>query len=132
MHRKPTVRAGIADGEEFDLVLRAAAHLDTPEYNLFEQAYRNWFDALDPAAIDRAFAAYMVRGVIPAWVRHYARETLTTGSLAAALRRETHRPAPARSEGLVAAGLVLASVVLVICLAVAGNPPEGCLFPPCY
>ena len=126
MRTKPAVR------QDLDLVLGAAAQLDTAEYNLFLHAYRNWFDAMDSAAVDRAFAVYMFRGVTPVWVRHYVRQVLTTGSLATALRRETRPPAPARSQGLMAAGLVLASVALVICLAAAGSPPEGCFFPPCY
>ena len=33
---------------------------------------------------------------------------------------------------LVPVGLVLGVVALVVALAAAGNPPEGCFFPPCY
>ncbi len=113
-------------------MLRAAQNLDIPEYDVFALAYRNWFGGPDPVAVDRAFAAYLLRKVVPAWVRHYARRTLTQGMPPHERAAGRVPPAPAPRQGVIAGGLVLGVVALVIVLAAAGSPPEGCFFPPCY
>jgi hypothetical protein len=132
MRRKRSGHPGIRDSQDLDLVLRAAQNLDIPEYDVFTLAYRNWFGGTDPVAVDRAFAAYLLRKVVPAWVRHYARRTLTQGMSPHEFAAELMPPAPAPCQGVIAGGLVLGAVALVIALAAAGSPPEGCFFPPCY
>ncbi|MCE2475286.1 MAG: hypothetical protein J4F47_06855 [Alphaproteobacteria bacterium] len=134
MHRKRSGHPGIRDSRDLDLVLRAAQNLDIPEYDVFTLAYRNWFGGTDPVAVDRAFAAYLLRKVVPAWVRHYARRTLTQGMSPheIAVGLAPPGPAPTPRQGVIAGGLVLGAVALVIALAAAGSPPEGCFFPPCY
>ncbi len=132
MRRKRSGQPGIRDSQDLDLVLRAAQNLDIPEYDVFALAYRNWFGGTDPVAVDRAFAAYLLRKVVPAWVRHYARRTLTQGMPPHERAAGLAPPAPAPRQGVIAGGLVLGVVALVIALAAAGSPPEGCFFPPCY
>lgn len=132
MRGKRSGQPGIRDSQDLDLVLRAAQNLDIPEYDVFTLAYRNWFGGTDPVAVDRAFAAYLLRKVVPAWVRHYARRTLTQGAPPHELAAGLAPPAPAPRQGVIAGGLVLGVVALVIALAATGSPPEGCFFPPCY
>ena len=128
MRRKRSGHPGSRDRPDRDLVPRAAQHLDIAEYDVFALAHRNWFGGADPAAVDRAFAAYLRGQGVPAWVRHHARRTLAPGRPP----RAPGRAPPAPRQGVIAGGLVLGAVALVIALAAAGSPPEGCLFPPCY
>lgn len=132
MRRSRSGRPSNCSGQDLDLVLHAAQHLDIPEYCVFTLAYRNWFGGTNPAAVDRAFAGYLVGKVVPAWVRHYARRALTHGVTSHEFAAEVTPPAPAPRQGVIAGGLVLGGVALVIALAAAGSPPEGCFFPPCY
>lgn len=78
--------------ERHRVVAEASARLDLSEFDLFGQAYRWWFGRA-PAAelLERVFAAYMFRGDVPPWVRHYAREVL---------RAEPADPKAARRLGL--------------------------------
>ena len=132
MHSKRPGIHGTPSRQDLDLVLGAAQHLDIAEYQVFALAHRNWFGDLDPVAVERAFTAYLVGKVVPVWVRHFARLTLRRGVPPQALADAVAPPTPSPRQGVIAGGLVLGAVVLVVALAAAGNPPEGCFFPPCY
>ena len=72
----PTRRVKAEDGSA-DQVIAAAGRLEIGESDLFLLAYRRWFGR-DPEeqVLEQRFAAYMFRGVVPLWVRHYARDVL--------------------------------------------------------
>ena len=108
-------------------MIGAAQRLDISEYRVFLLAHRDWFGEPGLMTVEQAFTAYLTRRVVPVWVRHFVRRTLTESGRPAGTDRT-----PAARQGIVAGGLVLGAVALVVVLAVTGNPPEGCLFPPCY
>ena len=58
-------------------VLDAAAVLDMREIDFFRLAFRRWFgrDVRD-SEIERVFAAYMFRNIVPPWARHFSRHVL--------------------------------------------------------
>jgi hypothetical protein len=59
------------------LVLRASALLDIREFDFFVLAHNWWFGrGPDMSALERVFAAYMFKQIVPAWVRQYAREVM--------------------------------------------------------
>ncbi len=67
----------LSPGEDACLVLDAAALLDVREFDLFELAYDWWFGAhAEIKALEKAFVPYMFRGIVPLWVRQYAREVM--------------------------------------------------------
>ncbi len=67
----------LSPGEDACLVLDAAALLDVREFDLFELAYDWWFGArAEIKALEKAFVPYMYRGIVPLWVRQYAREVM--------------------------------------------------------
>ncbi len=69
-------------GPDARLVLDASATLDIPEFDLFALAHSWRFGSrAEIAALERIFAAYMFGGVIPAWVRQYARRVLDPSRL---------------------------------------------------
>ncbi len=66
-----------APDDSADQVTAAAGRLELSEGDLFFLAHCRWFGREpEAAALERLFAAYMFRGEVPAWVRHYAREVL--------------------------------------------------------
>lgn len=70
-HRLRTPRADVR------LVLDAAASLDIREFDLFAGAHKWWFGHhAEIKALERVFAAYMFHGIVPPWVRQYARRVL--------------------------------------------------------
>jgi len=123
-------------------VLRAAAILDVPEYELFRLAWRHWHgEEAATAVLERHFAAYMFHRVVPPWVRHFARRveerwragTLDPQALGVLRRRGSRAMVRRGARYAVAAGLVL-GVVVVLAQAAAQlmQLGERCLFPPCY
>ncbi len=121
-------------------VLSAAATLDIAEVQLFREAYRKWFGArIGEDALDRCFVAYMFAGVVPHWVRDYARQVLQHAA--------DHRLDPVkfgilpvlRRRARFGVGmLVLQFAVLVLLVVITDwtlrRLPDfqGCLLPPCY
>ncbi len=67
----------LSPGEDACLVLDAAALLDVREFDFFALAHDWWFGAhAEIKALERAFVPYMFRGIVPLWVRQYAREVM--------------------------------------------------------
>ena len=103
-------------------VAELAARLDIREIDVFRLAHRWWFGREPEAqALERAFAAYMFRGEVPLWARHYAREVLGAGPIGAAQARRLGLdrlpgPAPAPRHGR----LVVAATAAVFALLFAG------------
>jgi len=59
------------------IVARAANILQVGEFQLLQLAYFDWFaEELPKDSLDDVFRIYMIRGEIPAWARHYARQVL--------------------------------------------------------
>jgi len=59
------------------LVTLAANHLDVSEFEVFCISYQSWHSDAGPEALmERHFGAYLARGEVPAWVRHFSREAL--------------------------------------------------------
>lgn len=60
-------------------VIAAAANLlQIGEFQLLQLAYHEWHGRdLPKALVDRLFAAYMLKGQIPPWARHYARTIIS-------------------------------------------------------
>ena len=59
------------------VVARAANALQVGEFQFLQLAYFDWFgEELPKESLDDVFRIYMIRGQIPAWARHYAREVL--------------------------------------------------------
>jgi hypothetical protein len=55
-------------------VAKAANILQVGEFQLLQLAYHKWHgEDLPTALVDRLFAAYMLRDIVPIWARHYAR-----------------------------------------------------------
>lgn len=121
-------------------VLAAAAALDIAEVQLFREAYRKWFGAgIGEEALDRYFVAYMFAGVVPHWVRDYARQVLHNAA--------NHRLDPVkfgilpvlRRRVRFGFGMLLLQFAVLVLLVVVTDwtlrllPAfKGCLLPPCY
>ncbi len=55
----------------------AADLLSVKEFDFFRMAYRRWFGRQpDDRSLERAFGAYMLRQIVPPWVRHLATTVL--------------------------------------------------------
>jgi hypothetical protein len=58
-------------------IAQAANLLQIGEFQLLQLAYRAWFgEEMPEDQTDRIFDAYMMHGVIPHWVRRYARKVV--------------------------------------------------------
>ena len=65
------------DDPERLVVIRAANILQVGEFQLLQLAYVDWHgEDLPEHLTDDMFSAYMLRGVIPGWARHYARRII--------------------------------------------------------
>jgi hypothetical protein len=65
------------DDPEQAEVAKAANLLQIGEFQLLQLAYLAWFgEEMPEAANDNVFRAYMVRGEVPVWARHYARRVI--------------------------------------------------------
>lgn len=110
-------------------VVSAANLLGLREFDFFRLAYRRWHGHQpDERALERAFVGYMLRGTVPPWVRHAAREasarsrdgTLDRNAFGAERYRE--RPAAAPHGKLVVA--MTAAVFLVLYGAILGTESD--------
>ncbi len=116
-----TIPEAVLD-EDYRAVMDAAAALDVREIDFFRLAFRRWFGRDGSAPVlERAFAAYMFRKIVPSWARHFSRVVLADAAAgrldaarlgAAAFRR----PPPAPRHGRLYVGATLA-VVLCYCVA---------------
>lgn len=125
---------------DVDTVARAAAHLDIAEVALFGKAYRKWYGrSIDELVLDRHFVRFMFAGVVPHWVRAYARQVLED------VRRDRLQPGrfgvvpvPRRQIRLGVCMLLMAVLVFALLLALAHGSLEflpastDCVLPPCY
>ncbi|MDH3452467.1 MAG: hypothetical protein OEN20_08600 [Gammaproteobacteria bacterium] len=125
---------------DIDNVLAAAAALDIAEVQLFREAYRKWFgDRIGEETLDRYFVAYMFAGVVPHWVRDYARQVLDNAA--------RHRLDPVkfgvfpvlRRRPRFGLGMVLLQFAVLMLLVLIADwtlhqlpDYQGCLLPPCY
>ena len=58
-------------------ILHAANLLQIGEFQLIQLAYKSWYDEnLPEDKINKIFSEYMVTGIIPIWVTHYAQDIL--------------------------------------------------------
>ena len=120
-------------------VLDAAAVLDMREIDFFRLAFRRWFgrDVRD-SEIERVFAAYMFRNIVPTWTRHFSRHVLARaadGRLDAAElgALKYTRPPPPPRHGRFYVGITAALMVLycVALLNVSYDPGTSAPMP-CY
>lgn len=125
---------------DIDNVLAAAAVLDIAEVQLFRKAYHKWFGSrIGEESLDRYFVAYMFAGVVPHWVRDYARQVLDNAA--------RHRLDPVkfgvvpvlRRRARFGMGMVLLQIAVIALLVVITHwtvrqfpALQGCLLPPCY
>jgi len=64
-----------AELEDCKAVCEAATALGLREIDFFRLAYRRWFgEQPDEKALEKAFANYMLRSVVPQWIRHLSRD----------------------------------------------------------
>jgi len=118
------------------LVLEASTFLDITEYHLFELAYRDWFGD-DPAIyqVEPTFVNYMFNGVIPNWVRQFARKTLRSQSENPQSQQAARFQAPPLRGSIYF--LVAAFTVGILFLSATSSADlapalQQCYFPPCY
>ncbi len=77
------------------------------------------------------FAAYMFRGVVPPWARHYAREVLreltsATPDLARfGFERPRESPRPPLGQRIVAAAVVVVALIIALMLGTGADPRRG-------
>ena len=58
-------------------ILNAANLLQIGEFQLIQLAYKVWYkEDLPENKINKIFEEYMIRGIIPIWVTHYAKDIL--------------------------------------------------------
>ena len=58
-------------------ILHAANLLHVGEFQLIQLAYKSWYaEDLPEDKINKIFSQYMVTGIIPIWVTHYAQDIL--------------------------------------------------------
>ena len=74
---KTLVKPDWDDSPKRSEILNAANLLQIGEFQLVQLAYKVWFkEELPEDKIDKIFSEYMVTGIIPIWVTHYARDIL--------------------------------------------------------
>ncbi len=119
---------------DIDLVAKASARLDIPEFRFFEIAHRCWFgNGHAYFVVERAYLAYMFACRVPIWVRYLARQVQGLGpGPVPHLENEIQHRAPAIRVGILALMLVLLALALAYIAATGGELPRECLFPPCY
>ena len=58
-------------------ILHAANLLQIGEFQLIQLAYKVWYkENLPEDKINKIFGEYMITGIIPIWVRYYAKDIL--------------------------------------------------------
>lgn len=122
------------EAPDVPVVAQAAALIEVSEFRLFALAHVWWTGRPAPdGVLEAAFADYLRRGRVPAWVRHYARSLLAADVTAPADRRRLgldglSAPAPASRR---ARWLALAAVAgaMVLGLAIVATYPPYAAMP---
>ncbi len=74
---KTLVKPDWEDNPKRTEILHAANLLQIGEFQLIQLAYKIWFkNDLPEEKINKIFSEYMVNGIIPIWVTHYAKDIL--------------------------------------------------------
>ncbi|NQU55869.1 MAG: hypothetical protein HQ513_01450 [Rhodospirillales bacterium] len=64
------------------IVAKAANILQVGEFQLLQLAYRDWHNRdLPEALISQLFSSYMLKGEVPHWARHYARNIINADAI---------------------------------------------------
>jgi hypothetical protein len=123
-------------------VLDAASLLEVTEFHLFELAYVDWFGRPGGTReVEPFFVKYMFQGIVPLWVRQFARKILggedeDHRQLAAELGIRPPEPPPPEVRKAVVYILSLVGVVtgMILLASMTHLSPaiQGCYFPPCY
>ena len=74
---KTLIKPDWDDNPKRSEILNAANLLQIGEFQLIQLAYKVWYgEALPENKINNIFSKYMVTGIIPIWVTHYAKDIL--------------------------------------------------------
>ena len=74
---KTLIKPDWDDNPERSKILYAANLLHIGEFQLIQLAYKSWYsEDLPEDKINKIFSEYMVTGIIPIWVTHYAQDIL--------------------------------------------------------
>ena len=74
---KTLVKPDWDDNPKRSEILHAANLLHIGEFQLIQLAYKSWYNEdLPEDKINKIFSEYMVTGIIPVWVTHYAQDIL--------------------------------------------------------
>ena len=74
---KTLIKPDWDDNPKRSEILHAANLLHIGEFQLVQLAYKSWYNEnLPEDKINKIFSEYMVTGIIPIWVTHYAQDIL--------------------------------------------------------
>ena len=74
---KTLIKPDWDDNPKRSEILHAANLLHIGEFQLIQLAYKSWYkEDLPEDKINKIFSEYMVTGIIPVWVTHYAQDIL--------------------------------------------------------
>ena len=74
---KTLIKPDWEDNPKRSEILHAANLLHIGEFQLVQLAYKSWYNEnLPEDRINKIFSEYMVTGIIPVWVTHYAQDIL--------------------------------------------------------
>ena len=74
---KTLIKPDWDDNPKRSEILQAANLLEIGEFQLIQLAYKVWFKKdLPEDKINKIFSEYMITGIIPIWVTHYAEDIL--------------------------------------------------------
>ena len=74
---KTLIKPDWDDNPKRSEILHAANLLQIGEFQLIQLAYKDWYkEDLPENKISKIFSEYMVTGIIPIWVTHYANDIL--------------------------------------------------------
>lgn len=70
-------RPDLEEDPERTIIAAAANIIQVGEFQLLQLAYHHWYgEDMTPSQSDAMFQAYMLRGDVPSWARHYARNII--------------------------------------------------------
>ena len=74
---KTLIKPDWDDNPQRSKILHAANLLHIGEFQLIQLSYKSWYNEdLPEDKINKIFSEYMVTGIIPIWVTHYAQDIL--------------------------------------------------------
>ena len=74
---KTLIKPDWDDNPKRSEILHAANLLHIGEFQLIQLSYKSWFNEdLPEDKINKIFSEYMITGIIPIWVTHYAQDIL--------------------------------------------------------